>query len=200
MVPLFAVTTWSIRHHQNKSRIQEHSLPLERIASFAEDYLRGFKTLDRPKQKTRRTVLKKWSPPILGSLKTNFDGAMFGESDEAGLRVVICNSEGEIMATLSGNKKKKTICGDLGVAGSSSCSGVFSQSGFPSSTFEGDSETIIKDILSYTNSFQSYYFSHVVRQGNEVVYALAQRARLIIYSFRSLDGIYSTKYLLFCLV
>ena len=77
---------------------------MERIASFAEDYLRGFKTLDRPKQKTRRTVLKKWSPPILGSLKTNFDGAMFGESDEAGLRVVICNSEGEIMATLSGNK------------------------------------------------------------------------------------------------
>ena len=52
-------------------------------------------------------MLKKWSPPILGSLKTNFDGAMFGESDEAGLRVVICNSEGEIMATLSGNKKKK---------------------------------------------------------------------------------------------
>ena len=105
MVPLFAVTAWSIWHHQNKSRIQEHSLPLERIASFAEDYLRGFKTLDRPKQKTRRTVLKKWSPPILGSLKTNFDGAMFGESDEAGLRVVICNSEGEIMATLSGKKK-----------------------------------------------------------------------------------------------
>ena len=82
---------------------------MERIASFAEDYLRGFKTLDRPKQKTRRTVLKKWSPPILGSLKTNFDGAMFGESDEAGLRVVICNSEGEIMATLSGKKKKPFV-------------------------------------------------------------------------------------------
>ena len=54
-------------------------------------------------------MLKKWSPPILGSLKTNFDGAMFGESDEAGLRVVICNSEGEIMATLSGKKKKPFV-------------------------------------------------------------------------------------------
>ena len=59
---------------------------------------------------------------------------------------------------------------------------------------------VIKDILSYTNSFQSYSFSHVVRQGNAVAYALAQRARLIIYSFRSLDAIYSTKYLFFCLV
>ena len=37
---------------------------------------------------------------------------------------------------------------------------------------------LIKDILSYANSFQSCSFSHVVRQGNDVARALAQRVRL----------------------
>ena len=37
---------------------------------------------------------------------------------------------------------------------------------------------ILKDILSHLNSFQSCSFSHIGRQGNAVVHALAQRARL----------------------
>ena len=42
---------------------------------------------------------KKWCPP-------NFDGAMFDESNEAGHRLIIHNSAGEVMATLSENIKK----------------------------------------------------------------------------------------------
>ena len=33
-------------------------------------------------------------------MKINFDGAMFGESDEAGLGVVIQNSKGEVLVAL----------------------------------------------------------------------------------------------------
>lgn len=36
----------------------------------------------------------------------NFDGAMFDESNEAGHRLIIHNSAGEVMATLSENIKK----------------------------------------------------------------------------------------------
>lgn len=42
----------------------------------------------------------------MDSMKVNFDGVLFGESDEARLRVVICNSEGEVMAALSKKIKK----------------------------------------------------------------------------------------------
>ena len=38
--------------------------------------------------------------------KTNYDGVMFDESDEAGLGVVIRNSEGQVLATLSEKIKK----------------------------------------------------------------------------------------------
>ena len=67
--------------------------------------------------------------------------------------------------------------------------------GLVNPVFEGDSSNVIKslqdrnvahslrghilkDILSYQNSFQSCSFSHIGRQGNAVAHALAQRARL----------------------
>lgn len=43
-VSLFSITAWSIWYHRNKSRLQEPSLPLARIAGFAWEYLRSFKT------------------------------------------------------------------------------------------------------------------------------------------------------------
>ena len=67
--------------------------------------------------------------------------------------------------------------------------------GFQKSSFKGDSELVIKalrhgemqhssvghilkDTMSYLSPFQSCSFSHVGKQGNSVVHALAQRARL----------------------
>ena len=51
--------------------------------------------------KIQQPISKKWSPPMLDFLKTNFDGAMLGEVDEAGIGMVICNSLGEVMTALS---------------------------------------------------------------------------------------------------
>ena len=44
---------------------------------------------------------KKWSPPPLDSFKTNFNGSVFKNSNEAGIGVVIRKSNGEIIAALS---------------------------------------------------------------------------------------------------
>ena len=41
-----------------------------------------------------------WKPPDSGKWKTNFDGAMFEDLNVAGIRVVVCNSQWEVLATL----------------------------------------------------------------------------------------------------
>ena len=41
-----------------------------------------------------------WIPLAAGSVKINYDGAIFGESDRAGLGVVIPTCEGQVVAAL----------------------------------------------------------------------------------------------------
>ena len=42
-----------------------------------------------------------WQPPAENSIKANFDGAVFGEEQEAGIGVVLRDSEGQVLAALS---------------------------------------------------------------------------------------------------
>ena len=48
-----------------------------------------------PKQHVR------WNPPPSTSLKINFNGAVFHETDEAGLGVVVHDHQGRVMASMS---------------------------------------------------------------------------------------------------
>ena len=43
----------------------------------------------------------RWQPPFGFSVKANFDGAMFGEDQEAGVVVVIRSNERQVLAALS---------------------------------------------------------------------------------------------------
>lgn len=43
---------------------------------------------------------KRWIPPTEGEFKTNFDGAMFEENNNAGIGIIVRNSHGEVMAAL----------------------------------------------------------------------------------------------------
>ena len=40
-------------------------------------------------------------PPKLGEYKINFDGAMFNESEEAGIGVMVRDSSGQVIAALA---------------------------------------------------------------------------------------------------
>ncbi|XP_050290308.1 uncharacterized protein LOC126728547 [Quercus robur] len=182
-LPLFATIAWSIWHHRNKSRLQQSSLPLNKIAGYAKEYIRGFKNLQQQQQIVCRKIqTRKWSPPGSGMMKTNFDGALFGESDQAGLGVVIRNSEGQVMATLLEKIQKPHSVQSVELLTARRAVTFCIETGFQNSIFEGDSELvikslrgkglvnsqdghIIKDILSYANSLQSFSFSHVSRQG-----------------------------------
>ena len=128
-------------------------------------------------------------PPSASSVKINFDGALFGESDCAGLGVVIRNSDGKVLAALS-EKIVKPQSAELVEILAARRAVLFScDSGFHNPVFEGDSTSVIKllqdrclshsqgghilkDIVSHLNSFQSCSFSHIGRQGNAVAHAL----------------------------
>lgn len=51
--------------------------------------------------KVKPVRAEKWKPPDSGCLKTNFDGAVFVDSGEAGIGVVIRDSRGQVLASLS---------------------------------------------------------------------------------------------------
>ena len=197
LFPLFVVMAWSIWHHWNKSRLQSATVPLDRVADFAENYLQNF--IDRFGQQglpvRSAATVASWCPPYENQVKINFDGALFGESDSVGISVVIWSSEGGVLAALS-EKIMKPHSAELVEILAARCAVLFSaKMGFFNLIFEGDSSNVIrslqdrnvahsqgghilKDTLSYLNSFQSCSFSHIGTQGNVVVYALTQRARL----------------------
>ena len=77
-------------------------------------------------------------------MKINFDGAMFGEFDEAGLGVVIQNSKSEVLATLFEKIQKPTMVEVLELLAAKQVVSFSLEIGFTKSVFEGDSESVIR--------------------------------------------------------
>ena len=194
LLPLFATMAWTIWYQRNKARLLDQPLPLHHIVGFARNYLGEFKSLDSPHPPRRRATPRSWSPPAAGMVKINFDGAWFGESDMAGLGVVIRNGDGLVIAALSKQIIKPPSVEILELLAASRAVTFTAESGHVQVICEGDSELVINslrgpgmensqgghlilDIKSKSNSFLSISFSHVGRQGNAVAHALAQRAR-----------------------
>ena len=103
-------------------------------------------------------------------VKINFHGDLFGESDEAGLGVVIRNSEGEVMVAPSEKIMKPSTVETLELLAARCAVAFFLEVGSQNSNFKGDSVSIInslkdrdmsnshgvhiiKGIVSYANSF-----------------------------------------------
>ena len=91
---LFATVAWFIWHHRNKIRLKEECLPTVKVFDAASNYLTEYQMkfpMIKLKTVPGRTI---WRPPMGEMYKTNFDGAIFAESREAGIGVVILNSNG----------------------------------------------------------------------------------------------------------
>ena len=112
---------------------------MDRIAAFAEDYLQNYESrLGQklpPERKTATAV--KWRPSSENLVKINFDGALFGESDEVGLGVVIRNSEGEVMVALSENIVKPPAAKTVELLAAPRAVLFSIKAGFRNSVFEG---------------------------------------------------------------
>ena len=93
----------------------------------------------------RRFVSKK-CPLTSEFLKTNFDGAMFGESKKAGIGVVIRNFEGEVMAVLSEKIKKSPIVEIMELLVAKRAVNITLETGFNKFVTKGDSKFVINSL------------------------------------------------------
>jgi ribonuclease HI len=123
----------------------------------------------------------------------NFDGAIFQESKEGGIGVVIRDQHGLVIATLS---QRVMTCPSAEMIEARAAKRAIQfalEIGIFDTIFEGDSELIIRDISRHgamhnayglvledakalLHHFERYQFTHTRRSGNTVAHALARRA------------------------
>ena len=127
-------------------------------------------------------------------VKVNYDGAIFQNSYDAGLGVVIRDHTGQAIAALSQKiKYPHSVEATEGLAARRAVQFVVDL-GLSEAKFEGDSTTItealssgsynqavfgsiIEDARSLARRMHCHFFSHVKRSGNVVAHTLARRAQ-----------------------
>lgn len=97
-------------------------------------------------------------------MKVNFDGAMFNERDEAGIGVIIRNSRGEVMVTLSEKIQKPSSVEILEQLAAKRAVRFSLETSFNKSIIEGDSESVIRSLMhgGYENSLGGHLIKDIL--------------------------------------
>ena len=76
-------------------------VPLNKVAEEARKQLQDFLRFQpNPKMKMRKKKTA-WKSPASGSVKINYDGAMFEDINVARIGVIVQNDRGEVLATMT---------------------------------------------------------------------------------------------------
>ena len=181
----FAMIAWLIWIQRKKLRINEAALPSTMLAQSVLALLVEFQQGKQRQEPKNRVGLVRWQSLLEDTVKDNFDGAVFREDQETGIRVVICNNEGQMLAALSEKVIMPTIVEILEMLAARRATVFARELRFHKVFFEGDVELVVKSLQTRTDSnvlashlvkdfmsirgyFQSYSIIHVRRQGNHV--------------------------------
>ena len=190
----FAATCWLLWHKRNQSRLHLPSVDYAQIRTRAEALIQEYTNIQSKEQRRSPQNSKvSWQPPTSNKYKVNFDGAIFRESKEGGIGVVVRDQQGLVIATLS-QRVKTCLSAEMIEARAAKRAIQFAlEIGIFDANFEGDSELIIREISSQEamhtvyglvledakallHLFERYRFTHTRRSGNNVAHALACRA------------------------
>lgn len=103
----------------------------------------------------------RWQPPTGDSIKVNFDGAVFGEAQDAGIGVVIRNNEGQILAALLEKVKMPASVEVLEMLAAHRAAILAQELGFRQVCFERDAELVVKSLQS--GSVSNMLVGHLVK-------------------------------------
>ena len=84
--------------------------------------------------------------------KVNYDGPLFSQQGKAGLGVIIRNSEGDVMASMSQQIPLPTIVAQVEALAVRRAAVFALEIGINKAILEGNSETIVKELMEPTPS------------------------------------------------
>ncbi|KAL0348017.1 UNVERIFIED_CONTAM: hypothetical protein Sangu_1029500 [Sesamum angustifolium] len=81
--------------NRNRALMEHVSLSAGDLLSFVSNYLASFHQVNiSPVGTASKSIPASWSPPKIGEVKLNFDGALFAPSSEVGLGVIARDAAG----------------------------------------------------------------------------------------------------------
>ena len=180
---LLAYTAWPLWNRRNKCRTNEPQYPLNQVMQFAKERRKEFQTAQSTFPKQMHKKHTRWKPPEAGHFKVNYDRAIFKEQGKAGIGVVIRNSDGAVLASLSQQIPLPTTVAQVEALAARRAAEFSLEIGIDQVIIEGDSEVIYKDlidpgpslalhghlicdILQFANVFSLCTFNTVGRTGN----------------------------------
>ncbi|XP_075655279.1 uncharacterized protein LOC142625527 [Castanea sativa] len=167
-------------------RFKEAACPLNQILNLLNERKAEFQhtLLAIPKLVHRKHI--RWKSPNLGDFKVNYGGTIFLEQGKAELGVVIHNSEGAVIASLSQQIPLPATMTQVEALAARRAV----EFGITTAVLEGDLDIIYKELIDsdsslalhghlihgvkkLASSFNCIRYAHVRRQGNNVAHALA---------------------------
>ena len=191
---LFAVIVWTIWSRRNLLHTSDKPFPISQVLPNAiaahADFIHTLPAA-LPALTSHGSSRVLWSPPPHPYFKVNFDGAVFKESNSAGIGVVIRDDLGQVMTSMSESVHLPSSVDEVEALTAVRAIYFAQEVGFSSIILEGDSERVIKSLRSEKPSFASFghliedakvliesfvnfTVSHVKRQGNSIAHKLAR--------------------------
>ena len=158
---LFSMVAWAIWYRRNNIRIGKPAAPLNELLTQAQDRLREFKLYNSSTITPAGRPPTSWQAPDSNTYKVNFDGALFAVDNSAGLGVVIRNSEGQVMLSLSEKTTLPFIAIEVEAMAARRALKLALETGFQQITLEGDSQTLILALKNNTHFVSSY--GHILK-------------------------------------
>ena len=167
---LLASIMWTFWHCRNQVRSSSKENPLSLVASTPSQAVTDFQRAnasDATQPRSFGQSRTQWTPPGEGEIKVNFDGAQFKDLGKAGLGVIIWDSRGQALASLSEQSHLPFSLEIVEVMAAARAISFAQALGFTSFILEGDSVNVIKSMQSNDESLSPY--GHILSSAKSMV-------------------------------
>uniref|UniRef100_A0A7N2MVZ4 RNase H type-1 domain-containing protein n=1 Tax=Quercus lobata TaxID=97700 RepID=A0A7N2MVZ4_QUELO len=152
----FSMLTRTIWFRCNKVRFSPSGFPLDQVLQQAITSLLEFRVAQPKRQSPTTRPRASWTAPLGEIYKINFDGAVLTDEDRAGIGVIIRDSQGMVMASMSHNITLPISVVELKTLAAAKALEFSIDLGFVSAIFEGDSKIVMKALMDDSPSLASF--------------------------------------------